>query len=38
MRKLIAGASLALIVSDVSTRDVLCTRRAMSAHQVTTQR
>ena len=38
MRELIAGAPLALIVSDVSTRGVLASRRVMSAHEVTTQR
>ena len=38
MRKLIAGAALALIVSGVSTRGVLGRRRAMSAHEVTAQR
>jgi hypothetical protein len=37
MRKLITGAALVLIVSGVSTR-VLGSRRAMSAHDLTTQR
>jgi hypothetical protein len=38
MRKLIAGAALALIVSGASTRGVLGSRSAMSAHEVTTRR
>jgi hypothetical protein len=38
MRELIAGAALALIVSGVSTRGVLGSRRAMSAQEVRTQR
>ena len=38
MRKLIAGAALALIQGRVSTRGVLGGRMAMSAHKVTTQR
>ena len=38
MRRLIAGAALALIVSGVSTRDDLGRRTAMSAHEITSQR
>jgi hypothetical protein len=38
MHKLIAGAALALIVSEVRTRGVLGSRRAVSSHEVTAQR
>jgi len=37
MRTLIAGAALALIVSGVSTRGVLGSRRAMSTQHVSSQ-